>query len=1101
MHILKIRKTLQIICISFICIPSLFALENEISFTDMRQKQFKELLNKRTDNLLKREMTEKGKLTDIRRQKIIFKKPEVKIPQVLHAISKRSKLPAAHTATTLIKEVDVTIAGTLFSYFTTNELQVTDLTVTGKMDARDFKFIRESLNYLNALDIRNVSIVAYIGTEGTDTIGVSKTYPENVLPQCSFWNSETHIVTNLNSIILPNTITAIGDFAFLGQDYLSTIEIPHSVNTIGRYAFQLCENLSSIQIPSSVIEIKNYAFSRTGLESIFIPSTVNIMGELVFWENSKLKSVVIASKETGYGTFKDCPLLNSVSFAPTLKRINKSAFDGTGVSTIDIPYTVDYVGRSFDDCFNLTSAIIAADTIGLFAFYNSNLASLTVTNDVSYIDDWAFTQTQLTSITIPASVDYVGESFNDCPNLTTAIIAADTIGNSAFEDSNLASVTITNDVSYIDHWAFEGTQLTSVTIPASVTEMGGWVFYDCQKLTSADISSKIIGEYCFAESNLNSVNLSEGVEFIYEGAFELCENLSSITIPASVDSIGQFAFGGGIGAISVNTGNTKYASQDGVLFNKDFTCLIQYPYRKGSYTIPSSVTTIGSFAFGGGVSSVNVPSSVTTIEPFGFSNYGIENDHIFSGDTLKSVVFDNNSKLEEIGDFVFAECIGLKSCVIPSLVRSIGIGAFMLCSELSAINIPSLVNTIHEAAFAGCIRLNSIYSFATTPPALITLQTEDNLLHVFELVDTDNCVLSVPTISKSLYQNSADWNIFKNIVEFDVPEQKVSEPQASIASGTTVSKGSTVELSCPTSGAIIYYTVDETSPEATGSSRMKYQTPVVINKSMILNAIATKDGFENSEVVSYFYRVDTVADVTASILSGSIVQEGITVSLSCATNGSDIYYTLDGTSPADLSGTRSIYNQPITIDRNMTILAIAEKEGLFNSNVSEFTYYLDPESTIDVIISRKWDDVLVCHNTDDLFTTYQWYKNEIILTGETKQYYQETGGLNGSYHVEVTTTDGYTGTSNIIMVGTPAIGIKVYPNPVERGVNINVSIKSSVYNDDKVQLYLYNTTGDLILHQSGLQSEMSLKELSQGSYVLRIVLPDSQILSEKIIVN
>ena len=109
------------------------------------------------------------------------------------------------------------------------------------MDARDFMFIRDNFNNrLLDLDISGVTIEEYAGTAGTDTVGVNKTYPANTIPQCSFWNSETHRVAELSSIALPSTITTIGCFSFLGQEYLSTITIPSSVTAIQYSAFEQC---------------------------------------------------------------------------------------------------------------------------------------------------------------------------------------------------------------------------------------------------------------------------------------------------------------------------------------------------------------------------------------------------------------------------------------------------------------------------------------------------------------------------------------------------------------------------------------------------------------------------------------------------------------------------------------------------------------------------------------------------------------------------------------------------------------------------------------------------------------------------------------------
>ena len=117
----------------------------------------------------------------------------------------------------------------------------------------------------------------------------------------------------------------------------------------------------------------------------------------------------------------------------------------------------------------------------------------------------------------------------------------------------------------------------------------------------------------------------------------------------SVTSIGDWAFYDcrGLTGINVDENNTVYSSIDGVLFNKLQTELILYPRRKqGTYTIPNSVTSIGSYAFSGcsGLTSIDIPSSVTSI-----------------------------------GNSVFSRCTGLTSVTIPNSVTSIGQYAFVYC--------------------------------------------------------------------------------------------------------------------------------------------------------------------------------------------------------------------------------------------------------------------------------------------------------------------------------------------------------------------------------------------------------------------------------------
>jgi len=183
-----------------------------------------------------------------------------------------------------------------------------------------------------------------------------------------------------------------------------------------------------------------------------------------------------------------------------------------------------------------------------------------------------------------------------------------------------------------------------------------------------------------------------------------------------------------------------------------------------------------------------------------------------------------------------------------------------------------------------------------------------------------------------------------------------------------VASGTKVYLSCPTSGAAIRYTTDNTTPSKSNGKDYVNNTPIVIDvNNTVIQAIATKTGMSDSAVAKFTYTLTTnqVAAVTANPKSGTAVESGTRVILSCATAGATIKYTLDGTTPANNNGTVYNASTPIIINtNNTTIKAVAIKSGLSDSPVATFTYPLTtPVVQVAAITANPPDGAVVTNGT------------------------------------------------------------------------------------------------------------------------------------------
>ena len=296
--------------------------------------------------------------------------------------------------------------------------------------------------------------------------------------------------------------------------------------------------------------------------------------------------------------------------------------------------------------------------IGSYAFEGCTaLTSITIPDSVTCIGAHAFEGCiSLTSITLPDSVEVLGRQqyditfdmpvyggtkeslvFDGCTSLVSIIVDED---NDIF--SSEEGVLFNKDKTELIFCPAGKTGTYS--IPPTVTAIRSYAFISCSGLNSVTISNSVItiGDYAFTNcTGLTSLNIPDSVTTIGASAFQSCSNLISISIPKSVNKFGDrtvestavvywsfypkefLVFDGckSLVSIEVAEDNVLYSSEGGVLFNKEKTKLILYPFGKtGAYIIPNTVTVIGEYAFYTcrSLSSVILGDSVTTVGVFAF---------------------------------------------------------------------------------------------------------------------------------------------------------------------------------------------------------------------------------------------------------------------------------------------------------------------------------------------------------------------------------------------------------------------------------------------------------------------------------------------------
>ena len=243
-----------------------------------------------------------------------------------------------------------------------SNLQITELTVTGTMDARDFLFITEELNELTSINLQQATIVPV--SNGMVLYGTVTNYPANEIPRTAFFGKK------LTSVTLPNNIESIGFAAFAG-----------------------CYQLRSVTLPASLVAIDDYAFAGSALTSVNVPATVQVMGKGVFARCESLTSATIDAAYVGDFTFLGATSLSQVNIGPDVKNFSKGMFNGCSALT----------ALNIDPACRITR-------IDDEAFINSGLQNIDIANlGVGTIGDWALAQTHLSGIQLSDGMTALGE--------------------------------------------------------------------------------------------------------------------------------------------------------------------------------------------------------------------------------------------------------------------------------------------------------------------------------------------------------------------------------------------------------------------------------------------------------------------------------------------------------------------------------------------------------------------------------------------------------------------------------------------------------------------------------------------------------------------
>ena len=519
-------------------------------------------------------------------------------------------------------------------------------------------------------------------------------------------------------------VIGIGNEVFKGNTSLRGVVIPDSITTIGDWAFSGCKNLSDITLSKGLVTLGKDAFAYTAVKSIEIPKSL----ETAYTGNQDDRAIYD-------GPFYNCEQLKTVTFEIGSTEVAQDLFAGcTGLESIVIPDTLTTIERgAFSNCTSLNSVTISnsCTTIGNWAFRNCTaLTKITIPNSVIKIGEFtfegckvleditlskglvalgkdAFAYTAAKSIEIPKSLEtaYTGNQddraiydgpFYNCEQLKTVTFekGSTEVAQDLFAGcTGLESIVIPDTITTIERGAFSNcTSLNSVTISNSCTTIGNWAFKNCTSLPEINIPNSVtaIGNYVFSGcSNLKKVHLPNIRVNVTEGMFENCSSLSEINLPDTLTAIQNKAF---INCTSL-----------------------------AELVLPKNVTTIENDAFSGctGLTKITIPESMRTIGKCAFSHCEVLTDlKIAEGTT-------------SIGEKAFEYCVLLEKVKLPDTLNTLEASAFTNSEKISDLNLgagltvipkycfyqipalkkvilPQQVTTINDYAFANCTALKDI---------------------------------------------------------------------------------------------------------------------------------------------------------------------------------------------------------------------------------------------------------------------------------------------------------------------------------------------------------------------------------------------------------
>lgn len=558
-----------------------------------------------------------------------------------------------------------------------------------------------------------------------------------------------------DNLVLPKDISTLKKFSFYGAKF-KTIDLSKStLKNIPDSAFSRSE-MNTVILPESIAEIGVRSFAYCyNLETINLPNALSSIGASCFYYNKKLKLEKLPETLCSLGdyAFAKCESLTNLILGKKLKSIGSGAFEFCkNLSDITIESAVDNIPSGFcagnELLENVTILTNNIKEIKKFAFYGcKKLSAFSLPNSIRKVSHGAFAKCDaLQKIQTSTLENWLNIDFTD--NNNDIAPSDDILGSSGFGpgsdskgpyfaanplyyvhklyvgDQLLKELTIPENITNIKDFSFYGcTSIEKINIPNTVKNIADSTFAQCANVSEITLDINVIKDWFKGLSSIQSLTIEENVSNISLNAFCGCKGLKKIKWISKVKNleVGKDACKGCVNLTNVDINslvlwcNIDFANDLANPISLSHTLSVDGSVIN-ELSIPTEITRLKRYSFSGltKISSVKIGGNLKSIETGAFKDCnGLQKVNIYDLESWCNISFESESNPLKYAHKLYCNEKEIQHLTIPKTVTDIKSYAFQGADGIISVTIPNTVSAISSLAFDGCNNIHDVASFSS----------------------------------------------------------------------------------------------------------------------------------------------------------------------------------------------------------------------------------------------------------------------------------------------------------------------------------------------------------------------------------------------------